>query len=91
MDQMILEVQIKLLNLSMEMCLKHEVMKYQNLHSRKKLRMNMADKSAWVLTYRFSPTFALLRRISSLIMRLSSSSDLSLFLLSSIFFLDLYF
>ena len=33
---------------------------------------------AWVLTCKFSPLFALLRQIFSLIIRLSSSSDLSI-------------
>ena len=41
MDLMILKVLMKLLNLSMEMCLKEEVMKYQNLHSLKKLKLRM--------------------------------------------------
>ena len=45
MALVILKVLIKLLNLLMEMFLKQEVMKYQNLHSRKKIKLKMPDES----------------------------------------------
>ena len=43
MALVILKVLIKELNLLMKMLLKQEVMKYQNLHSRKKLELKMSD------------------------------------------------
>ena len=45
MHLVILKALMKLLNLSMEVCLKQEMMKYQNLHSQKKIKLKLSDES----------------------------------------------
>ena len=89
-DLVILKALMKLLILSMEVCLKQEMMKYQNLHLQKKLKLKLSDETLLGFIHsNFHPICSALTNL--LITHPSSFSDLSLFPLSSKFSFDLCF